>query len=74
MKNQTVIEIRDAVRDKKITAVEVVKDCLAKIKKGDKKIGAFLEVYEKEALAAAKKIDKMDKKDLPRLAGVRTTP
>lgn len=72
MEYKTVLEIKEAIASGKISAVEVTKHYLDKIKKEDKKIGAFLETYDKEALDAAKKIDKMvkDGESLPRLAGV----
>ncbi len=68
----TAIEIRAAIERGEVTAEKVTKDTLARIKKLDGDIGAFLETFDKEALAVAKRIDKMkaDGKALPRLAGV----
>lgn len=68
----TVRQIRDAVREGKLTATEIVEATLADIKKRDEKIGAFLETFDDAALAQAKKIDEMKKsgEDLPALAGV----
>ncbi len=68
----TVKEIRDAVRDGKMTATEIVEATLADIKARDGEIGAFLEVFSEDALAQAAKIDEMKKKGdaLPPLAGV----
>lgn len=69
---RTVIEMRDAVRDGEVTAQALVQLCLDRIYGDDKKIGAFLETYNEEALAAARRIDEMktNGEDLPRLAGV----
>lgn len=72
MKYKTVIEIRDAIANKKITSEEVTKFYLDKIKKEDEQIGAFLETFDDEAIAQAQKIDAMVEtgENLPRLAGV----
>lgn len=69
---KTVIEIRDAIREGKVTALEVVTHYLQTIEEKNSEIGAFLEVYKDEAIEAAKKIDEMKKngEELPRLAGV----
>ncbi len=68
----TAKEIRDAIASGTTSAVEVVKATLADIKKRDKKIGAFLETFDDDALAAAQTIDDMKARgeSLPRLAGV----
>ncbi len=72
MEYRTATDIRKAIEDKKITAVEVLEYYLSIISKEDEEIGAFLEVFEKYAKKQAKKIDKMvaEGKSLPRLAGV----
>jgi aspartyl-tRNA(Asn)/glutamyl-tRNA(Gln) amidotransferase subunit A len=72
MKYKTVIEIRDAIANKEITSQEVVEFYLDKIKKDDDRIGAFLETFNEDAIAKAKKIDELiaSGKSLPRLAGV----
>ncbi|MFA5946689.1 MAG: Asp-tRNA(Asn)/Glu-tRNA(Gln) amidotransferase subunit GatA [Patescibacteria group bacterium] len=69
---KTVREIRDAIRDGKLTAVEATESTLADIKKRDGEIHAFLELFETDALAQAKKIDELKKNGevLPPLAGV----
>jgi len=69
---KSALEIRDAVRDGKMTALQAVEESLAVIKENDHKIGAFLEVFETEARERAKQIDEdiKKKKDVPRLAGV----
>lgn len=69
---KTAFEIIEEIRSGQSTAVQVVKDVLAKIHAEDESIGAFLETYDEEALLAAEKIDAMikDGEDLPRMAGV----
>lgn len=69
---KTVREIRDAIRDGKMTAVEVVESTLADIKKRDGEIHAFLETFDADALAQAKQIDELRAtgESLPPLAGV----
>ncbi|MFH1712094.1 MAG: Asp-tRNA(Asn)/Glu-tRNA(Gln) amidotransferase subunit GatA [Patescibacteria group bacterium] len=69
---KTVIEIRDAIRDGSLKSEDIVRECLDKIKGEDKKIGAFLEIFDEEALASARRIDEMKAagEELPRLAGV----
>lgn len=69
---ETVREIRDAIRDGKVTSEEMVARSLDRIKDGDAHINAFLETYDEEALAAARAIDEKRKngEELPRLAGV----
>lgn len=68
----TVRQIRDAVRDGKMTAVEITEATLADIKKRDGEIHAFLETFDEDALAQAKKIDALRAtgESLPPLAGV----
>ena len=69
---KTAIEIRDAIAAGKVTAEEVVIDTLARIKERDAKIGAFIETFDEDALAAAKRVDEMKAAGEPlgRLAGV----
>lgn len=69
---KTVLEIRDAIVNGDLTAVEITQQCLDNIALKDEKIGAFLEVFAEEALAQAKRIDDMKSngEQLPRLAGV----
>ncbi len=68
----TIKAIRDAIADGSVTAEETIKNCLAKIAAEDAEIGAFLEVFNDRALAKAREIDAMKKRNeqLPRLAGV----
>lgn len=68
----TVRQIRDAVREGKLTAVEVVEATFADIKLRDGEIHAFLETFDADALLQAKKIDAMKAsgEELPALAGV----
>jgi aspartyl-tRNA(Asn)/glutamyl-tRNA(Gln) amidotransferase subunit A len=72
MKYKTVFEIRNAIEAKEITALKVVEYYLDQIRKKDKKICAFLEVFEKDAKEQASKIDDMVARGepLPCLAGV----
>ncbi len=72
MAHETVFEVRDAIRSGKRSAEDVVRASLERIHADDKKIGAFLETFDKEAIKAAKQIDADKKagKNLPPLAGV----
>lgn len=65
---KTARQIAAEVKAGKLTAVEVVKESLAKIKELNPTLNAFLEVFEDEALARAEEIDKKPVKGL--LAGV----
>lgn len=47
----------DGLKKHEFTAVELTRACLDQIKKHDKKIGAFLELYEDDALEAAHESD-----------------
>lgn len=53
----TAIDIAKQVKQKKITALEVLERCLKTIKEKDAEIGAFLEVFEKSAASQAKAVD-----------------
>ncbi|MEK9158588.1 MAG: Asp-tRNA(Asn)/Glu-tRNA(Gln) amidotransferase subunit GatA [Patescibacteria group bacterium] len=68
----TIAEIQKSFKNKELSCVELVKSCLKKIKKEDGEIHAFLEVFEDEALAEAKKVDEKisQKKKLGVLEGV----
>ncbi len=55
----TIKEAQEGLRKKKFSSVELVRACLAQIKKHDKKIDAFITVCEKEALEEAGKADKL---------------
>jgi len=54
----TIKETREGLARKKFSSLELTKDCLAQIKKHNKKINAFITVCEKEALEEAKAADK----------------
>ncbi len=68
----TAAGIAARVRSGELSPTEVVKAYLARIQRVDPKIQAFLEVYEAQALADAKRLeDKLARKEpLGRLAGV----
>jgi aspartyl-tRNA(Asn)/glutamyl-tRNA(Gln) amidotransferase subunit A len=68
----TVKEIRDLIKEKKATAVEVVNDFLKVIKEKDPEIKAYLKVCEEEALKQAQEVDDKIAKgeDAGELAGV----
>ena len=53
----TILEFHEALKNKKISAREAVISYLDKIKKENKNLNAYLEVFEKEALGRAKEID-----------------
>lgn len=54
----TIKEAHEGLVKKKFTSVELTEECLAQIKKLNKKLNAFITVDEKGALEAAKKVDK----------------
>ncbi len=60
----TILAARDAIRSKKISAVELTKQALDRIEKVDPQVKAFNEVYGEQALRQAKDVDD----------GVRTGP
>ncbi len=68
----TVKQIYDGLRNKSLTAVDVVEASLKVIEEKDSAVGAFLEVYADDARTRAKEIDAMIAagEELPRLAGV----
>ena len=70
--NLTIEKIREGLFKKEFSAKEICQYFLEKIKKEDKKIGAFLEITEDLAKEQAEKIDQMvlQKRELPPLAGV----
>lgn len=83
----TISELRKLLDEKEISAVELTRHFLARIKKFDKKLNAFITVTEEEALKQAKEADKLlakgqgdlltgipyAAKDLYSTKGVRTT-
>ncbi|MFH1620374.1 MAG: amidase, partial [bacterium] len=54
---RTALETAELVRDGRLKALEAVKESLAVIRQKDGEIGAFLEVFEEEALERAARID-----------------
>lgn len=72
MHNKTAHEIRDMLRNKEVSAVEVAENNLKRIEAIDGRLGSFLRVYGDEAIENAKKIDKKiaSGENLPDLAGV----
>lgn len=62
MEKLTIRQIQKKLLDKKITCQKLVKDYLDNIAKQDGEVHAFLEVFEKEALVEAKKVDEKIKK------------
>ena len=53
----TISEINQKLKDKKITAVQLVDEYFEKIEKTDKDIDAYLSLHKENALEKAKKID-----------------
>lgn len=72
MHNKTAHEIRDMIRKKEVTSLEVTKAIIDRINSVDDKLGAFLSLYPEEAIVAAKKIDERiaSGESLPDLAGI----
>src|SRR3989338_6249553 len=65
----TIKEAREELREKKFSSRELVSACLARIKKLEPKLNAFVTVCEEEALEDAKRMDGRIKngEDLPLL-------
>lgn len=55
----TIQQCHDGLKKGDFTSVELTKACLKQIKKRNKKINAFISVFENEAMAEAKKADEM---------------
>jgi aspartyl-tRNA(Asn)/glutamyl-tRNA(Gln) amidotransferase subunit A len=53
----TAHEIRDKIRDKKISAKEIIKEMMNRIKEVDSKIDAYMSISEETALTWASKVD-----------------
>ncbi|MBI4096688.1 MAG: Asp-tRNA(Asn)/Glu-tRNA(Gln) amidotransferase subunit GatA [Candidatus Levybacteria bacterium] len=53
----TIKEVREGLKTKKFSSVELTTACLTQIKKHDKNLNAFITITEKEALEQAKKAD-----------------
>ena len=53
----TITEFHEALKNKKTSARETAISYLDKIKKENKNLNAYLEVFEKDALEQAKEID-----------------
>lgn len=66
---QTIFEIRDALQSGTLQAGDVVAECLQAIRAQDERVGAFLQVYEESAKAAAAAIEGSSDEDQP-LAGI----
>ena len=69
---RTCIEIAEAVRSGRITAVQVVRTTLERIAEEDVELNSFRETFDEEAMDAARAIDEMVARgeDPGRLAGV----
>ena len=62
--------VKEQLKANEVSCLRIVEDCLKKIKKG-KKLNAFLEIFEKEAIAKAREIDEeADRSKLGKLAGM----
>lgn len=72
LSNLAAHEIRDLIREKEVTAQEVVKSCIDIIEKNDGVIGAFLERNFEDAIHTAKELDERLKRgeEAGDLAGV----
>lgn len=72
MEFKTASDIRRALISKKVSAVELTKGFLKKTAELEKKLHAFINITEGEAISQAEEIDRMISKDveLPPLAGV----
>lgn len=72
MHKKTAHEIRDMIRNREISSVEVVQNSLNRINSVDDKLGAFLSINAEQAIKEATQIDtRLSKREkLPDLAGV----
>lgn len=72
MHNKTAHEIRDMLRNKEVSALEVTKNTFERINLVDKKLNAFLSLNEDEAINNAIKVDEKlaAGEKLPDLAGI----
>jgi aspartyl-tRNA(Asn)/glutamyl-tRNA(Gln) amidotransferase subunit A len=62
--------VKEQLKANEVSCLRIVEDCLKKIKKG-KKLNAFLEIFENEAIAKAREIDEeADRSKLGKLAGM----
>ena len=66
----TIKEAREELREKKFSSRELVSACLARIKKLEPKLNAFVTVCEEEALEDAKRMDGRIKLCCERYIGV----
>ncbi|MHA1339609.1 MAG: Asp-tRNA(Asn)/Glu-tRNA(Gln) amidotransferase subunit GatA [Promethearchaeota archaeon] len=66
------LEIKQKLENGEITSEDVVLSCFERIEKVESKIHAYVEIFKKEAVENAKKIDKLKKqgKKLGELAGI----
>src|SRR5690349_25072901 len=65
------VELAARLRRREMSAEELVSDCLARIARLDPTLHAFVEVFPRRALAAARRADEAYARgDAPRLAGV----
>jgi amidase len=65
------LELADRLRRREVSSVELVADCLARIERLDPTLHAFVEVFERRALAAARRADlALAAGDAPRFTGV----
>lgn len=72
MHNKTAHEIRDMLRKKEVSAVEVTENVLKRIENIDDKVGSFLRVYGENAIENAREVDNRfaSGEALPDLAGI----
>jgi len=72
LKEFTINQLREGLKKKEFSAVDLAKDYLDEIKKEDNKISAFLTIIEDSAMSQAKEVDEMISKnqDLDILSGI----
>src|SRR5277367_5059023 len=68
----TIDDVRDAIAEGRMTAVQLATDFYDRIRKEDPEIGSYLTLCEERALGQAERIDQMaaEGQPLPTLAGV----
>jgi aspartyl-tRNA(Asn)/glutamyl-tRNA(Gln) amidotransferase subunit A len=72
VRHMSIAELADAVRDRKLSAVEIAQDALARVARSQQSLNAFISVDEEGALAAARQVDGAIAagRPVPPLAGV----
>ncbi len=55
--SETITELAEAIRSRRVRAVDVVRDCLGRIAQRQAELNCFREVYEERSIAQAERVD-----------------